>query len=164
MSWETRHLSEAIHEWYVLSLPVCVFFCSDAKERTTRSYSVSGVFNYTTLHLSKEDNMLYVGAREILFALNLTDISEVKLQRNVRAKCLYQYECSYNPRGTNMNMVVNMIWSQKSRVNITHLTVFYLQSESDFVSLLQLTWKTPEQKRGECSFKGKDLQASELLM
>lgn len=63
-----------------------------------------------------------------------------------------------------MNMAVNMLWSQKSSVNITHLTVYYLESESDFVSLLQLTWKTPEQKRGECSFKGKDLQASEPLV
>lgn len=87
---------------------LCVCFCSDAKERTTRSFSVGGVFNYTSLLLSKEDNMLYVGAREILFALNLSDISAVKLQRNVRANVqvsvnhstiysvVYQYECSYN--------------------------------------------------------------------
>ncbi|XP_054475462.1 sema domain, immunoglobulin domain (Ig), transmembrane domain (TM) and short cytoplasmic domain, (semaphorin) 4Ba [Anoplopoma fimbria] len=78
-------------------------FSYNAKERTTRSFSVGGVFNFTSLLLSKEDNTLYVGAREILFALNLADISAVKLQRN-------------------------------------------------------LTWKTPERKRGECSFKGKDLQ------
>ncbi|XP_018519806.1 sema domain, immunoglobulin domain (Ig), transmembrane domain (TM) and short cytoplasmic domain, (semaphorin) 4Ba [Lates calcarifer] len=78
-------------------------FSYNAKERTTRSFSVGGVFNYTSLLLSKEDNKLYVGAREILFALNLSDISAVKLQRN-------------------------------------------------------LTWKTPERKRDECSFKGKDLQ------
>uniref|UniRef100_A0A671XDY2 Sema domain-containing protein n=1 Tax=Sparus aurata TaxID=8175 RepID=A0A671XDY2_SPAAU len=82
-------------------LSVC--FCPGAKERTTRSFSVSRVHNFTSLHLSKEDDMLYVGAREILFALNLTDIGAVKLQRN-------------------------------------------------------LTWKTPERKRDECSFKGKDLQ------
>lgn len=66
---------------------------SDAKERTTKGFSVSGVVNFTTLHLSTEDNMLYVGAREILFALNLTDISELKLQRNVRAKNLSANEC-----------------------------------------------------------------------
>ncbi|KAM4572365.1 sema domain, immunoglobulin domain (Ig), transmembrane domain (TM) and short cytoplasmic domain, (semaphorin) 4Ba isoform 1-T3 [Odontesthes bonariensis] len=78
-------------------------FSYNAKERTTRSFSVNGVFNYTSLLLGSEDNMLYVGARESLFALNLSDISEVKLQRN-------------------------------------------------------LTWKTPEKKRDECSFKGKDLQ------
>lgn len=72
---------------YTLHL-FCLTSCSDANERTTRSFSASGVFNYTTLHLSKEDNMLYVGARETVFALNLTDISEVTLQRNVRAKRL----------------------------------------------------------------------------
>lgn len=71
-----------------VSSSVCVCFCPDAKERTTKSFSVGGVFNYTSLLLSKEDNTLYVGAREILFALNLTDISAAKLQRNVRAKCL----------------------------------------------------------------------------
>ncbi|XP_007566456.1 sema domain, immunoglobulin domain (Ig), transmembrane domain (TM) and short cytoplasmic domain, (semaphorin) 4Ba [Poecilia formosa] len=78
-------------------------FPYNAKERTTRSFSANGVFNFTSLLLSSEDNMLYIGAREILFALNLSDISAAKLQRN-------------------------------------------------------LTWKTPERKRDECSFKGKDLQ------
>ncbi|XP_013858996.1 sema domain, immunoglobulin domain (Ig), transmembrane domain (TM) and short cytoplasmic domain, (semaphorin) 4Ba [Austrofundulus limnaeus] len=78
-------------------------FSYNAKERTTRSFSASGVFNFTSLLLSSEDNMLYVGAREVLVALNLSDISAAKLQRN-------------------------------------------------------LTWKTPETKREECSFKGKDLQ------
>lgn len=63
-----------------------------------------------------------------------------------------------------MNMFVDMIWSQKYNENITHLPVLYLQYESDSVSLLQITWKTPEKKRDECSFKGKDLQASELLV
>uniref|UniRef100_A0A673GWZ1 Semaphorin-4B-like n=1 Tax=Sinocyclocheilus rhinocerous TaxID=307959 RepID=A0A673GWZ1_9TELE len=66
-------------------------------------FSPNGVFNYTSLLLSKEDNMLYVGARETLFALNITDISRTQLQRN-------------------------------------------------------LTWSTPQRKREECSFKGKDLQ------
>lgn len=68
--------------------PPFVCFRPDAKERTTRSFSVGGVVNFTSLLLSKEDNTLYIGAREILFALNLTDISAGKLQRNVRAKCL----------------------------------------------------------------------------
>lgn len=77
-----------IHELQLMSPLLSVCFCPDAKERTTRSFSVGGVFNYTSLFLSKEDNRLYVGAREILFALNLTDISAVKLQRNVRAKRL----------------------------------------------------------------------------
>lgn len=57
---------------------------SDAKERSAKRFSVDGVFNYTSLLLSQEDDMLYVGAREALFALSLTDISKTKLQKNVR--------------------------------------------------------------------------------
>lgn len=63
-------------------------FPAGAKERAAKRFSASGVVNFTTLHLSNEDKTLYVGAREILFALNLTDISEVTLHRNVRAKHL----------------------------------------------------------------------------
>ncbi|KAL6106780.1 sema4b [Pungitius sinensis] len=76
-------------------------FSYNAKERTTRRFSPSGVFNFTSLLLSREDNTLYVGAREILFALSLPDLSAIQLRRN-------------------------------------------------------LTWETPERKREECSFKGKD--------
>ncbi|XP_077424268.1 semaphorin-4B-like [Vanacampus margaritifer] len=78
-------------------------FSYNAKQRTCRSFSAGGVFNFTSLLLSGEDNTLYVGAREILFALNLSDVGAPQLQRN-------------------------------------------------------LTWKTPDKKRGECSFKGKNLQ------
>lgn len=78
-------------------------FPYDAKERSAKRFSAEGVFNYTSLLLSPEDGTLYVGAREALFALNLSDISRPQLQRN-------------------------------------------------------FTWSTPEEKRGECSFKGKDLQ------
>ncbi|XP_041966810.1 sema domain, immunoglobulin domain (Ig), transmembrane domain (TM) and short cytoplasmic domain, (semaphorin) 4Ba [Alosa sapidissima] len=78
-------------------------FTYDAKERSAKRFSADGVHNYTSLLLSKEDNMLYIGAREALFALNLSDISVPALQRN-------------------------------------------------------LTWNTPDRKRDECSFKGKDLK------
>uniref|UniRef100_A0A3P9D6U4 Sema domain-containing protein n=1 Tax=Maylandia zebra TaxID=106582 RepID=A0A3P9D6U4_9CICH len=45
---------------------------------------LSGVFNFTSLLLSSENGMLYVGARESLLALSLSDISAAKLQRKVR--------------------------------------------------------------------------------
>lgn len=78
-------------------------FPYNAKERTMRSFSVEGVSNFTSMLLSKEDSRMYVGAREVLFSLDLSDISREKLQRN-------------------------------------------------------FTWSTPDRKREECSFKGKDLQ------
>ncbi|XP_061138388.1 semaphorin-4B-like [Syngnathus typhle] len=77
-------------------------FSYNAEERRCRSFSVGGVFNFTSLLLSKEDNALFVGARETLFALDLSDVGALKPQR-------------------------------------------------------ALSWTTPDKKRGECSFKGKDL-------
>ncbi|KAA8596035.1 hypothetical protein FQN60_011326, partial [Etheostoma spectabile] len=68
----------------VLSCNVMISCCfPDAKERSAKRFSVDGVFNYTSLLLSQEDDMLYVGARETLFALSLSDISKTKLQKNL---------------------------------------------------------------------------------
>ncbi|KAB5574987.1 hypothetical protein PHYPO_G00215480 [Pangasianodon hypophthalmus] len=77
-------------------------FLYDTEDRLAKRFSPAGVLNFTSLLLSPEDNTLYVGAREILFALNLSDISGLHLHRN-------------------------------------------------------FTWSTPERKREECSFKGKNL-------
>lgn len=82
---ETKKRFSFIQKTYE-ELPCVCFFSPDAKERTTKRFSAGGVVNFTTLHLSEEDKTLYIGAREILFALNLSDISQVSLQRNVRAR------------------------------------------------------------------------------
>ncbi|XP_058244218.1 sema domain, immunoglobulin domain (Ig), transmembrane domain (TM) and short cytoplasmic domain, (semaphorin) 4Ba [Hemibagrus wyckioides] len=78
-------------------------FVYDTEDRLAKRFSPVGVFNFTSLLLSPGDNTLYIGAREVLFALNLSDISRLQLHRN-------------------------------------------------------FTWNTPERKRDECSFKGKNLQ------
>ncbi|XP_060779480.1 sema domain, immunoglobulin domain (Ig), transmembrane domain (TM) and short cytoplasmic domain, (semaphorin) 4Ba isoform X2 [Neoarius graeffei] len=75
-------------------------FVYDTEDRPAKRFSPAGAFNFTSLLLSPEDNTLYIGGREVLFALNLSDIS--RLHRN-------------------------------------------------------FTWTTPERKRQECSFKGKNL-------
>ncbi|KAI5098328.1 semaphorin-4B isoform X1, partial [Silurus meridionalis] len=74
----------------------------DTEDRPAKRFSPAGVFNFSSLLLNPEDNTLYIGAREVLFALNLSDISRLQLHRN-------------------------------------------------------FTWGTPERKREECSFKGKNL-------
>lgn len=58
---------------------------ADAEERRCPSFSAGGLFNFTSLLLSKEDAALYVGAREALFALDPADIAARERQRNVRA-------------------------------------------------------------------------------
>ncbi|KAL2088570.1 hypothetical protein ACEWY4_015469 [Coilia grayii] len=75
----------------------------NSKERVVRQFSPDGVFNYTSLLLSQSQSTLYVGARDTLFALDVSDITSHTQQK-------------------------------------------------------MLSWETPEKKRKECGFKGKDLQ------
>uniref|UniRef100_A0A665UIZ2 Semaphorin-4B-like n=1 Tax=Echeneis naucrates TaxID=173247 RepID=A0A665UIZ2_ECHNA len=65
------HLLISVLSHYMMTIyPLCLLSCfPDAKERSAKRFSVDGVFNYTSLLLSPEDDMLYVGAREALFAL-----------------------------------------------------------------------------------------------
>lgn len=80
-----------------------ISFTYNAEGRSVSGFSVNGVYNYSALLLSPDENKIYVGARENIFSLSLDNISVTHLQKT-------------------------------------------------------LTWSTPETKRGECIFKGKDPQ------
>lgn len=51
------------------------FSSADVLDSMAR-FSVQGVFNYSMLTLSDQERVLYVGAREALFALDPNDISK----------------------------------------------------------------------------------------
>uniref|UniRef100_A0A8C1J5D4 Ras and EF-hand domain-containing protein-like n=1 Tax=Cyprinus carpio TaxID=7962 RepID=A0A8C1J5D4_CYPCA len=99
----------------------------DANERSAKRFSPDRVFNYTSLLLSKEDNMLYVGARETLFALNITDISRTQLHRNVSMSVCFiledrkREECSF--KGKDLQTDCFNYIKILLRVNSTHLYV-----------------------------------------
>lgn len=42
------------------------------------TFSVTGVSNYSTLLLNEDQGVLYVGAQEAIFAVNMSDISDKK--------------------------------------------------------------------------------------
>uniref|UniRef100_A0A3Q4A8L4 Sema domain-containing protein n=1 Tax=Mola mola TaxID=94237 RepID=A0A3Q4A8L4_MOLML len=94
-----------------------------ANERSAKRFSVDGVFNYTSLLLSQEDDMLYVGAREALFALSLSDISKTKLQKNLTwgTPAGKREECSF--KGKNLETDCFNYIKILLRLNSTHLYV-----------------------------------------
>ncbi|XP_023671119.1 semaphorin-4B-like [Paramormyrops kingsleyae] len=98
-------------------------FLYDAKERSASRFSADGVFNYTSLLLSREDDTLYVGAREALFALNLADIGHKRLQRNLSwgTRETKREECSFKgkDRKTDCLNYIKILL----RLNGTHLYV-----------------------------------------
>ncbi|KAM7406365.1 hypothetical protein PAMP_000745 [Pampus punctatissimus] len=100
-----------------------ISFPYNAKERSAKRFSVDGVFNYTSLLLSQEDDMLYVGAREALFALSLSDISKIKLQKNLTwgTPAGKREECSFKGKSLEtdcFNYIKILL-----RLNSTHLYV-----------------------------------------
>ncbi|KAM8893679.1 semaphorin-4B-like isoform 2-T5 [Spinachia spinachia] len=100
-----------------------ISFSYNAKERSAKRFSVDGVFNYTSLMLSQEDDMLYVGAREALFALSLSDISKAKLQKNLTwgTPAGKREECSF--KGKNLQTDCFNYIKILLRLNSTHLYV-----------------------------------------
>uniref|UniRef100_A0A4W5NES1 Sema domain-containing protein n=1 Tax=Hucho hucho TaxID=62062 RepID=A0A4W5NES1_9TELE len=120
-----------------------------------KRFSVDGVFNYTSLLLSREDNMLYVGAREELFALNLSDISRVKLQRNVSGhECVSvtherkRDECSF--KGKDLQTDCFNYIKILLRVNSTHLYVCGTYAFSPICAYIVSV--LTEDGRGRCPF------------
>ena len=59
---------------------MCLLLCTDVN---LVEFSEPGVFNYSTLLLSEERHVLYVGAREAIFELSMKDVSvrKNKVQR-----------------------------------------------------------------------------------
>ncbi|XP_029984116.1 semaphorin-4B [Sphaeramia orbicularis] len=100
-----------------------ISFPYNAKERSAKRFSVKDVFNYTSLLLSQEDDMLYVGAREALFALSLSDISKTKLQKNLTwgTPAGKREECSF--KGKNLETDCFNYIKILLRLNSTHLYV-----------------------------------------
>ncbi|XP_072322000.1 sema domain, immunoglobulin domain (Ig), transmembrane domain (TM) and short cytoplasmic domain, (semaphorin) 4Ba [Eucyclogobius newberryi] len=100
-----------------------ISFSYNTKERLTNRFSAAGVFNYTTLLLSQEDDMLYVGAREALFALSLSNISKASLQKNLTwgTPIGKREECSFKGKSLQtdcFNYIKILL-----RLNSTHLYV-----------------------------------------
>uniref|UniRef100_A0A4W3GS37 Sema domain-containing protein n=1 Tax=Callorhinchus milii TaxID=7868 RepID=A0A4W3GS37_CALMI len=84
-------------------IPRIVFHYNSA-DRPVKYFYRDGVVNYTTLLRGSDGETLYVGARDAIFALNVSDIAPNRFKNEV-------------------------------------------------------IWESPEQKRRECNFKGKNLQS-----
>ncbi|KTF74514.1 hypothetical protein cypCar_00013940 [Cyprinus carpio] len=75
-----------------------ISFKYNAEGRSVREFSVDGVYNYSTLLLSPDENKIYVGARENIFSLSLDNISVTYLQKTLtwstpekkRQECIFK--------------------------------------------------------------------------
>lgn len=68
-----------------VTMHFCVCLSADVLDSMAR-FSVQGVSNYSMLTLSDHERVLYVGAREALFALDPNDISRQLRPQVTRAE------------------------------------------------------------------------------
>lgn len=81
-SFLLRRSSGAWDQTDIRTVTTRLCFPADVLDSMAR-FSVQGVFNYSMLTLSDHERVLYIGAREALFALDPNDISR-QLRPQVR--------------------------------------------------------------------------------
>ncbi|KAG8596044.1 hypothetical protein GDO81_001717 [Engystomops pustulosus] len=90
---------------YFLSFLVCFALRAEAfaleprltwqeSEISLTRFQVQDVYNYSTLLLSDDNNVLYIGAREVIFAVNSQNISEKKQEAYWKVTEVKNEECS----------------------------------------------------------------------
>lgn len=90
---------------YILSALVCFLLKAEAfapeprltwqeSEIHLTRFQVQEVYNYSTLLLSEDEDVLYIGAREVIFAVNSQNISEKKHEASWKVTDVKNDECS----------------------------------------------------------------------
>lgn len=72
---------------------------ADSAERVVQRFEVPGVSNYTALLLSPDGGTLYLGAREVLFAVNTSHFQHGVLARRVSPRARFQHHESMERAG-----------------------------------------------------------------
>uniref|UniRef100_A0A4W3IHV9 Semaphorin 4D n=1 Tax=Callorhinchus milii TaxID=7868 RepID=A0A4W3IHV9_CALMI len=136
------------------SLPLLVILslCSESEAESLVVFSKAGVSNYSTLLLSEKRGMLYVGAREVIFALNLSYIAEKIHEVNWTVSEQKQIQCKNKGKSKeteclNYIRILHEFNDEKLYVCGT----FAFQPTCDYLVNFQLQGQNKE-IRGQCPF------------
>ncbi|XP_028653448.2 semaphorin-4C [Erpetoichthys calabaricus] len=120
-----------------------------------KSFSKVGVFNYTTLTLDEGNKKLYVGAREAIFSLNMTDVSQNSKLIVWEAPPEKKAECIQKGKN-NQSECFNYIRFLQ-RYNETHMYTcgtYAFQPKCSYISLENFTLEdlVLEDGKGKCPY------------
>uniref|UniRef100_A0A673YKC3 Semaphorin 4D n=1 Tax=Salmo trutta TaxID=8032 RepID=A0A673YKC3_SALTR len=128
----------------------------DAQRRLLKlvEFSEPGIFNYSTLLLSEDKDVLYVGAREAIFELRMTNVSiknnkvQWKVPENHMTMCIVKGK-SKETDCLNYIRVLQVLDDKRLYVCGTHA----FQPVCHYLSLKDFSLEGPaEDGRGKCSF------------
>ncbi|XP_048383893.1 semaphorin-4D isoform X2 [Stegostoma tigrinum] len=118
------------------------------------TFSASGVSNYSTLLLSEDRGVLYIGAQEAVFAVNMTDISCKKHEVFWKVPQRKQSECAAKGK-SKVTECLNYIriLHEFSNEKLYVCGTFAFQPTCDYLSVKNFTLQGQnEEGKGKCPF------------
>ncbi|KAG5275904.1 hypothetical protein AALO_G00125800 [Alosa alosa] len=119
-------------------------------------FQEAGVWNYTTMLLREDLGLLMLGAREAIYALNISDISEMKSAVHWGVPEDKQKECTY--KGKNADIECRNYIRTLHKINTTSMYVCGTNAFSptcDYLTFADGQLKLrdmPEEGKGKCPF------------
>lgn len=118
------------------------------------TFSVTGVSNYSTLLLNEDQGVLYVGAQEAIFAVNMSDISDKKHEVFWKVSEEQQRNCAAKGKSKEtecLNYVRILHEYDDERLYVCG--TFAFQPTCDYLSIKSFTLQqTTEEGKGKCPF------------
>ncbi|XP_078054791.1 semaphorin-4E-like [Mustelus asterias] len=132
-----------------------------------KTFTEQGISNYSTLLLSEEHNLLFVGARDAIFALNIDDVSKSISQAMWIVPENKQNECMYKGKSKAKdcrNYIRILHQLTETRMYVCGTNAF--QPTCDYMVInngkIELENK-PEESKGQCPFDPTQRHASVMV-
>uniref|UniRef100_UPI00398EF9AF semaphorin-4E-like n=1 Tax=Pristiophorus japonicus TaxID=55135 RepID=UPI00398EF9AF len=137
------------------------------EDANLKTFTKQGISNYSTLLLSEEHSLLFVGARDAIFALNIDNVSESVSQETWAVPDKKKNECMYKgkSRETDCRNYIRILHRlTETRMYICGTNAF--QPTCDYMVInnrkIQLE-KSPEEAKGKCPFDPTQRYASIMV-
>ncbi|XP_051893710.1 semaphorin-4D isoform X2 [Pristis pectinata] len=137
------------------------------EDANLKIFAEQGISNYSTLLLSEEHDLLLVGARDAIFALNIENISDCVSQEMWPVSEQKQKECMYKGKSQETdcrNYIRILHWLSKTRMYVCGTNAFQPTCDNLVINngKIQLE-KNPEESKGQCPFDPTQKYASVMV-
>ncbi|XP_067824553.1 semaphorin-4E-like [Heptranchias perlo] len=137
------------------------------EDANLKTFAEQGISNYSTLLLSEEHNLLFVGARDAIFALNIDNVSDSISQEMWAVPEHKRNECMYKGKSRetdcrNYIRILHRLTETRMYIcgtNAFHPTCDYMVINSGKIQLE----KKPEDSKGKCPFDPTQRYASVMV-
>lgn len=137
------------------------------EDSNLKTFAEQGISNYSTLLLSEEHDLLLVGARDAIFALNIENISNSISQVMWTVSEQKQKECMYKGKSQEIdcrNYIRILHWLSETRMYVCGTNAFQPTCDSLVINNGKIHLENnPEESKGKCPFDPTQKYASVMV-